>query len=150
MVEPDPVSDLMSRGASEVVRRKVTSRKGPVENNDTVILGIGRVVVREGGVAQKTLAIAGGETDGVEVERTGGSHSKGVLHGGLLGAVWSDPIEPGGILGPGCVHQLEAETSAGVVFVQNADLTGDLGVSEVWMIGIRNRAKRIGRSTHET
>ena len=148
MVEPDPVSDLMSRGAAEVVGSKVTSREGLVENNDTVILGIGREVGREGCVTEETLAIAGGETDGVEVERAGGTHSEGVLHSGLFGTIRSDPVEPVGVQDPGGVHQLEAETSAGVVFVQDADLAGDLGISEAWTIGIRKRDEKIGKSTY--
>jgi hypothetical protein len=135
VVEPDPVSDLMGRGASEVVGGKVTSRKGLVENNDTVILGTDRVVEREGGVTEETLAISSSETDGVEVERAGGSHSVGVLHGGLFGAVWSDPVEPVGVHDPSGVHQLEVETGAEVVFVQNADLPGDLAIFEVTSIG---------------
>ena len=125
------MSDLMSRGASLIVRRKGTSRKRLVEDNDTIVLGVGCVVGREGGVTEETRAIASGETDGVEVEGAGGTLSESVLHGGLLGGIWSGAIEPGGIQGPGGVRQLETETGAGVVLIQDVDLISDLGVAEV-------------------
>jgi hypothetical protein len=139
----------MSRGPSQVEVGHRTSRKGRIEKNDSVILGVGRVVGREGSVTEETLAITGGETDGVEVERTGGSNSESFLHGGLLGGIWGGPVEPAGAQGPGGVRQLEAETSSAIVFIQDIDLRLDLRISGM---DDRNkkRDKRISQATYGT
>jgi len=143
VVEPDPVPGLMSQGASKVEGSHGTSRKGRVEHNDTIVLGVGRVVSGEGGVTEETRGVTGRETDGIDVKRVGGSLSESVLHLGLLGGVWSGLVEPAGVHGPGGVHQLEAETSAGVILIQNVDLIGDLGISEAddrnWETGQEGR-----------
>lgn len=129
MVESEPVSDLVSRGASQVEVSHGTTRKGRVENNDSVVLGVGRVVGRESSVTEETLPITAGETDGVEVERAGISRPECVLHGGLLGGVWSGVVEPPRVRCPGDVLQLEAETRSGIILIQDIDLVLDLGIS---------------------
>ena len=131
MVEPDPVSDLVSRGTSQVVVDHGTSREGRVENHDTVVHGVGLVVGREGSVTEKTLAFAGSETDGVEVERVGATLSESGLHAGLLGGIRSGAVEPVGIQGPGSVGQFESKTSVAVVLIQNIDLTLNLGIAGI-------------------
>ena len=93
MVESDPVADLMSRSASLVVGRPGTSRKRRVEKNNSIILGVELVVVREGSVTEEAIA----ETDGVKVQRSGVSSSEGVLHVGLFRGTQRDIVEPGGV-----------------------------------------------------
>jgi len=131
VVEPNPMSDLVSRGASQVEVSPGTARKGRVANDDSVIIGVGRVVGREGGITEKTLAIAGSKTDGVEVECAGVSHSESVLHGSLLGSIWRGAAEPAGIQCPGDVLQPENKTSSVIVLIQDIDLSLDLGIRNV-------------------
>ena len=107
MVQPKPVSDFVCRGAPQVEAGHGTSRKGGVENNDTVIHGVSRVVDREGGITQKTVRTTGIETNSVEVERFSISLPKSVLHSGLHVGIWSYVVEPGGLQCPGGVLELE-------------------------------------------
>ena len=144
------MSDLMSRGASHVELSHGTTRKGRVEDNDSVILGVGRVVSRESSVTEETLSITGGETDGVEVERTGSSRSESILHGGLLVGIWCGAVEPIGVQCPGGALELEVETSSGIVFIQDVDLRLDLGISVMDDRGQKNGTRRIDRATHGT
>ena len=128
MVEPEPVAYLVSRGTSKVEASHGTARKGRVGDNDSIILGVGFVVGREGSITEETLAIAGSKTDGVEVECAGVSHSKSILHGGLLGSIWRGVVEPAGVQCPSDILQLEAKTSFVIVLVQDIDLILDLGI----------------------
>ena len=128
MVEPNPVTDLVSRGASQVELGHGTAGERRIEDDNSVILGVGRVVGGEGSITKETLALAGGETDGVEVECAGGSYSERGLHGGLLGCFWTDTVEPVRSQRPGGVHQLEVKPSSNIVPIQDVDLFLDLGV----------------------
>lgn len=76
--------NLMSRGYPQVEGLCGTSRKGGVENNDSVILGVVLDLVGEGSVTEEVTA---SKVDGVDVQRTGGSLSESVLHLGLFGAI---------------------------------------------------------------
>ena len=129
MVEPDPVADLMSCSASQVVRLRSTSRKRRVEKNDSVILGLALVFAREGGITEGIVA----ETDGVEVQRSGVSLSESVLHFGLLAVTYISPVEPDGIQVPGDLRQFETKTSFAVIPIQDFDLFPDLGISKMYV-----------------
>lgn len=131
MVEPNPVPDLVSRGSSQVELSHGTAGEGRIENNNSVVLGVRRVVGGEGSITKETLALAGGETDGVEVECAGVSYSERGLHGGLLGCFWTDTVEPVCSQCPGGVHQLKVETSSNIVPIQDVDLFLDLGIRNV-------------------
>jgi hypothetical protein len=147
MVEPDPVSALVSRGASQVVGDKGTAREGRVQKNDTIIRGVARVVGREGSVTEETRGINDSETNAVEVERRGSSYMESFLHRVLFGGFWTGIVEPVGVQGPGGARQLESEASSGVVLVQDIDLSLDLGISETCD---RNdeRDRRIDQATY--
>ena len=129
VVEPDPVSALVSRGASQVVGNKGTARESRVQKNDSIILGVGLVVVREGSVTEEARGINGGETNAVEVEGGSVSHTEGFLHLVLLGGFWTGIVEPVSVQGSGDARQLETEASSGVVLVQDINLSQDLGIS---------------------
>jgi len=150
VVESEPVSDLMSRGASHVEVSHGTTRKGRIEDDDSVVPGVGRVVARESSVTEETLPITAGETDGVEVERAGISRSESVLHGGLLAGVWSGVVEPPRVRCPADVLQLEAETTPGIILIQDIDLCLDLGISVVDHWSQKNGIRRIDRATYGT
>lgn len=117
VVEANPVSDLVGRGASQVEAILSTTRKGREENNNTVILGVGREVIRESGITEETLACAGTETNGVKVECGDGSGSESLLHLCLDVGLWSDAAEPIGVQCLGDILQLEGETCSGVVLI---------------------------------
>lgn len=140
----------MSRGASQVEVGRGATRKGRVQNDDSVILGVGLVVGRESSVAEETFTITGGETDGVDVERAGGSRSESILHVGLLGGIRSDIVEPVGVQCPGGVLQLEAEASFGIVFIQDIDLRLDLGISVMDDRSQETGPRRIHQATYGT
>jgi hypothetical protein len=142
VVEPEPVSDLVSRSASQVEVGHRAARKGRVENNDSVIQGVGWVVGGESSVTEETFTIAGGETDAVEVECARSSCPKSILHGGLLGGFWSDIVKPPGVQCPGDILQLEVETTSIIVVIQDIDLRLDLGIS---VADDRNQKIGIGR-----
>jgi hypothetical protein len=121
----------MSRGASQVEGRQGATRESRKEKNNSIVLGIGRVVEREGGITEETLWVNVSETDGVEVECLGASHVESVLHGGLLGGVRTGIIEPVGVQCPGGARQLEIEPSSAVVLIQDIDLIIDLGIWDI-------------------
>lgn len=150
MVQPEPVSDLVCRGAPQAEVRHGTSRKGRVENNDTIIHGVSRVVHRKGGITQKTPGTVATETNSVEVEGFDISLSKSVLHGGLHVGVWSDIVEPGGIQCPGNILQLETEACSVIILIQDIDLILDLGISEMGGGNEETLDKIIERVTYGT
>ena len=128
MVEPDPVPDLVSRGAPQVEGLHGASRKGGVEKNDSVVLGVAFEVVGEGSVTEELTA---SETDGVDVQCAGGSPSESVLHLGLLGGGSAGLVEPDGILGPGDPLQRESEAGSAIVLIQDVDLVPHLFITEI-------------------
>ena len=131
MVETDPVSDLVSRSASQVEAIRGTSRKGREENNDSIILGGGLEGVREGSITEETRTVAGSETNGVNVEGGLGSTSESLLHLCVDIILWSGAAEPPGVQCPGGVLQLESEASSGEVLIQDVDLILELGVAKM-------------------
>ena len=77
--------DLVSSSTSQIEVSGGTAGEGRIEENNAVILGVGRVVGGEGSITEETLVIAAGETDGIEVECASVPNSERSLHGGLLG-----------------------------------------------------------------
>lgn len=131
VVETDPVTGLVGEGPAEVEVGGGTAGDGGEEDDDTIVGGVGSVVRGEGGVAQKTLVNAAGETDGVDVQSVRAALAKLTLHGGLQRRGWADRVEPVGVHGAGGTSEREAQAGARVVLVQDVDLGGKLGIGDV-------------------
>jgi hypothetical protein len=142
MVEPEPVSDLVSRNASQVEVFLGTAGKGRVENNDSVIQGVEHGAIRESSVTVEAFTSARAEADAVDVERARISRSKPSLHVGLLGGSLRGLFKPLRFQCPGNIHQLEVETGSRIVVVQDIDLRMDLVIS---VVDARNQKTGIGR-----
>ena len=142
----------MGRGASQVEVSGSATGKSRVEDNDSVVPGVGPVVPREGSVTTQARWSNVGETDGIDVECAGGSPSESFLHGGLLRVlhgetgtdIWTGIVEPGWVVCPGDALQPEAETSSRIVSIQDTDLGRDLGISAA-MIGIKRPGRESGK-----
>ena len=68
--------------------------EGREEDDDAVILGVRRVVAREGRVSEEAGARARHEADGVHVERVDIALAELLLHRRLRVGVGADAVEP--------------------------------------------------------
>ena len=128
VIQPNPVSGLVSEGCPLVEVSKSATRKSRVVYDDSIQLRARHIIPRKGGIAKQARST--GESDGIDVQRCDISPSKSVLHGGLLGGVAKDVLEPVWVKRPNDARQLEAKPRFLVVFVQDADLVADLGISK--------------------
>ena len=69
-----------------VVRNRSPTRDGRVEDHDTIVFGVGGVVVREGGISQESGSLTRSKADGVDIESVGTALPQLVLHRSLGGA----------------------------------------------------------------
>lgn len=73
----------------------------------------------------------GNVPDGVDVEVSSAANAEGVLHSSLLGVARASVVEPARVDGASGVRENEADTSGGVVGVEDIDLSLDLGLPVV-------------------
>lgn len=150
VVQPDPMSNLVSEGLSSVVGSFRTPGKSRVADDNPIVQGVRVVVCREGGVAEKAPGTIGVETDGVDVESAGISLSKSFLHSELLGGLRGGVVKPVCVQCPNGVSQLEAKTNTGKGLVQNVHLFFDLIISGMDNGNKGKAGQEGGRKTNET
>ena len=150
VVQPSPVSNLMSEGLSLVVGSFRTPGKSRVADDNPIVQGVRVVVCREGGVTEKAPGTISVETNGVDVESVGISLSKSFLHSELLRGLRGGVVKPVCVQCPNGVSQLEAKTNTGKGLVQNVHLFFDLIISGMDNGNKEKAGQEGGRKTNET
>jgi len=106
------MSDLVSQSLAKVVVGRASTRNRGEQDDDAIVLGVARVVRREGRVSKKTSTASRCESNGVNVyciyllvvsrlievrihtQSISSTSSEGILGSSLLGGSGSDVIKP--------------------------------------------------------
>ena len=82
-----------------------------------------------GGVKNRSMTHRDGSVPNrVDVEISSTTNAQGILHGGLNGVAGASVVEPARVDGASGVRENEADTSGGVVGVEDINLSLDLGL----------------------
>jgi hypothetical protein len=131
VIETQPMSDFVSQRLSLIIVCQASSRQTGIKDHNTIIFRVTGIVGWEGGIAKKSLAGTGFETDGVDVEGGCVAFAELALHFGLSVDIGADTGEPCGIAGAGGLLESEGDTARAVVIVHSINAGLDLAIGNV-------------------